>query len=70
MGFNKRYINKESLISARNKGLDSLINLVKKPDCLIIDDEFSDRVCQIILNTEYMYLFTELSKIGFYDKKL
>jgi len=66
MGFNKRYINKETLMEYKKQGLQSLINFIKKPDSLIIEDEFSQKVCNIVLKTDEKLLFVELSKIGFY----
>lgn len=66
MGFNKRYINKESLMEYKKQGLQSLINFIKKPDSLIIEDEFSQKVCNIVLEADEKHLFSELSKIGFY----
>ena len=51
MGFNKRYINKESLMEYKKQGLQSLINFIKKPDSLIIEDEFSQKVCNVILKS-------------------
>lgn len=66
MGFNKRYINKESLMMYKKQGLQSLINFIKKPDSLIIEDNFSRKVCNVILKTDEKYLFVELCKIGFY----
>ncbi len=49
MSFNKRYINKSSLLLAASNGLDYLINYVKKPDALIIEfDGISNQVCDIV----------------------
>ena len=61
MGFNKRFINKESLTLAKSQGLDYLINYVTKPDSLIIQDEFSEKICHIILNSDRKNLYSKLS---------
>lgn len=66
MGFNKRYINKDLLMEYKKQGLQSLINFIKKPDSLIIEDKFSQKVCDVILKTDEKNLIVELSKIGFY----
>jgi hypothetical protein len=70
MGFNKRYINKDLLIQKKNEGLDSLIEFIKSADCIICDDEFSDKICDIVRDSEYMNLFDRLCKIGYYNKNL
>ena len=61
MGFNKRFINKESLTLAKSQGTDYLINYVMKPDSLIIQDEFSEKICHIILNSDRKNLYSKLS---------
>jgi hypothetical protein len=67
MGFNKRYIDKESIILARNQGLKYLINYIKKPDSLIIQDNFSQKICDIILNEDEKNLASKLMFAGLYD---
>lgn len=67
MGFNKRYIDKESIILARNQGLEYLINYIKKPDSLIIQDNFSQKICDIILNEDEKTLTSKLMSAGLYD---
>lgn len=66
MGFNKRYIDKESLMVQKREGIGSLIKYIKSPDALIIQDDFSQKVCDIIFNVDKKFLLQELSKIGFY----
>ena len=52
MGFNKRYVNSEIIRRVlREDGIESLITFIKKPDALIIEDEYSEKVCDIILNS-------------------
>ena len=53
MGFNKRYINKESLSSFRNKKSDDLVFYLTNPDCIIIEDEYSENIFNIVKNTIY-----------------
>lgn len=60
MGFNKRFINRESLTLAKNQGIDYLINYVRKPDSLIIQDEFSEKICHIILNEDKKNICSQL----------
>lgn len=50
MGFTKRYISKKSLESAKKRGLNYFINYITKPDSLIIEDTFSNEICDIVLS--------------------
>lgn len=50
MGFNKRFIDLKSLEKASNMGLDYLIKYVKNPDALIIKDNASQKICDVITN--------------------
>ena len=52
MGFNKRYINKEGIIIKYKEGLESLVRYISMPDCLVIEDEFSEQVVDIVLNDD------------------
>ncbi len=69
MGFNSRYINEKMIRSLlKEEGLEYLIQYVKKPDTLIIEDEFSEKVCDIIRNNENK-TFMGLVEMGLYGKK-
>ena len=54
MGLNKRYINQENLKRLiQNKGeITQIIEYIKNPDILIIEDDFSKKVCDAVLNNE------------------
>lgn len=52
MGFNKRYINREGIIIKYKEGLESLVRYISMPDCLVIEDEFSEQVVDIVLNDD------------------
>jgi hypothetical protein len=52
MGFNKRYINKEGIILKYKEGLESLVRYISMSDCLIIEDEFSEQVVDIVMNDD------------------
>lgn len=70
MGFNKRFINKKNLELFKKQELSSLINYITNPDCLFIEDDFSQKVCKIVgetKNREIMY--QKLTEIGFYESK-
>lgn len=63
MAFVKRYLNKKIIEEVyRKKGLESLINFIKSPDSLIIEDDFSEKVCDIIDSDHQVVL--QLTKIG------
>ena len=64
MGFNKRFVNEEIIRTIlREDGFQSLIDFIKKPDALIMEDDFSTKVCEIIRGKEEMYILEELLKI-------
>jgi len=64
MGLNKRYVNEEIIRTVlRDDGLESLIQFIGTPDVLIIEDEFSNKVCQIITETEKIYILEKLLEI-------
>jgi hypothetical protein len=54
MGLNKRYINQENLKRLiQNKGeIIRIIEYIKNPDIVIIEDDFSKKVCDAVLNNE------------------
>ena len=52
MEFNKRYINKEGIIMKYKEGLESLVRYISMSDCLIIEDEFSEQVVDIVMNDD------------------
>lgn len=61
MSFNKRYINKYNIENARKEGLDYLIKFIKNPDSLIIEDDYSRTVCDIIMNTNSKFIHEKLN---------
>jgi hypothetical protein len=68
MGFNKRYINEEKIKTIiKNEGLSYLIDFIKKPDALIIEDDFSKKVCNIIKEDEKI-AFVRLLEMGVYGE--
>jgi hypothetical protein len=63
-GFDKRYVNEEIIRTIlREDGLESLIDFIKKPDALIIEDEFSTKVCEIIRENKKKYVLEKLLEI-------
>jgi len=70
MGFTKRHINKDKIMNIlKESGLQTLIDVVRKPDALYVEDEFSEKVCDIIKNTEDSLISVKLVEIGVYDGK-
>ena len=68
MGFNKRYITKKNLDIVKKDGLDYLIRYITNPDCLIIEDEYSSKVCEIVGKTKSKTdIKKKLIEIGFYE---
>ena len=64
MGFNKRYLSKEKILTVyQNQGLKKLISFIENTDCLIIEDEFSEDVSDIVLNYEYLIIEEKISEL-------
>ena len=64
MGFNKRYLSKEKILTVyQNQGLKKLISFIENTDCLIIEDEFSEDVSEIVLNYYYMIIDEKISEL-------
>lgn len=68
MGFNKRYIDKETIIRLyKNQGLSKLIYFIENTDCLIIEDDFAEEISDIILN-DYIDMKQKISELINDDK--
>lgn len=64
MGFNKRYLSKEKILTVyQNQGLKTLISFIENTDCLIIEDDFSEDVSDIVLNYEYLIIEEKISEL-------
>lgn len=68
MGFNKRFISKDSLKSIKSESLDYLIRHIKGPDCLFIEDDFSQKICDLVFKVkDKNSLKKKLVEIGYYE---
>ena len=64
MGFNKRYLSKEKILTVyQSQGLKKLISFIENTDCLIIEDDFSEDVSDIVLNYEYLIIEEKISEL-------
>ena len=64
MGFNTRYLSKEKILTVyQSQGLKKLISFIENTDCLIIEDEFSEDVSDIVLNYEYLIIEEKISEL-------
>lgn len=63
MGFNKRYINREGIKTKYREGLESLVRYISSPDCLIIEDEFSEKIVDIVLNDDSHIALEKIEKM-------
>lgn len=63
MGFNKRYINREGIIMKYKEGLESLVRYISMPDCLVIEDEFSESIVDIVMNDDGYIACEKIDKI-------
>jgi len=70
MGFNSRYINETTIREiVKEEDLEYLFQFIKKPDTLIIEDEFSEKICDIIRYNDEKHILVELLKTDLYGKK-
>ncbi len=49
MGFNKRYLSEKTIRQAYEGGHEKLVEFIRKPDALIMMDEFSQKIVDLIL---------------------
>ena len=63
MGFNKRYLNKESIINVYNQGLPNLIRFIENTDYLIFEDEFSEEISDMVLNYDFPILEEKINEL-------
>lgn len=64
MGFNKRYLSKEKILTVyQSQGLKKLISFIENTDCLIIEDDFSEDVSNIVLNYDYMIIDERITEL-------
>lgn len=69
MSFNKRFINYKNLKSTSERGLEELIDYIRKPDSLIIEnDGLCEQVCDIVnFSKSKEEIVEKLKNIGFYE---
>jgi hypothetical protein len=53
MGFNKRFIDTETILRLyKQQGLSKLRSFIENTDCLIMEDDLAEKVSDIILNDD------------------
>jgi hypothetical protein len=71
MGFNKRFIKIENLEIVRNQGIEALIRYITYPDCLIINGEYAQQICDIVGKSKNKKeIVFKLKEIGFIKDEL
>lgn len=63
MSFNKIHINKEGVITKYREGLESLVRYISLSDCLIIEDDFSEEIVDIVMNYDGCVATEKINKI-------
>ena len=63
MAFDKRYINKESIITKYREGLESLVRYISMPDHIVIEDDFSEAVVDIVMNDDGYIASQKINKL-------
>lgn len=71
MGFNKRIIDKDTLQHFKSQSLQKLIDYLTKPDCVILQDNFSESVTKLVrqYKSDEETLKQKLIDFGFYESK-
>ena len=50
MGFNKRYLKEDNIRNVyKDGGYDRLVDYIRKPDALMVSDEFSQKIVDLII---------------------
>ena len=44
MGFNKRFLSREKIMTVYTQGLPKLVQFIENTDCLIFEDDFSEEI--------------------------
>jgi len=63
MEFNKNYINKEDIITKYREGLESLVRYISMSDCLVIEDDFSEEIVDIVMNDDGIIASQKINKM-------
>jgi uncharacterized protein YutD len=56
-------LNKEKILNVYNQGLSKLIYFIENQECLIFEDEFSEKVSDIVLNYDYIVIDRKINKL-------
>jgi hypothetical protein len=63
MEINTNYINKQSIITKYKEGLESLIRYIAMSDCIVIEDDFSEYVVDVVMNDDGQVAHEKIEKI-------
>jgi hypothetical protein len=63
MEINTNYINKQSIITKYKEGLESLIRYIVMSDCIVIEDDFSEYVVDVVMNDDGQVAHEKIEKI-------
>lgn len=71
MGFNKRIVDKDTLQHFKSQSLQKLIDYLTKPDCIILQDNFSEKVITLVrqYKSDEDTLKQKLIELEFYEFK-
>jgi hypothetical protein len=63
MGFNKRFLSREKIMTVYSQGLPKLVQFIENTDCLIFEDDFSEEISDIILNYDYPIMGEKINEL-------
>jgi len=63
MEFKKNHINKEGIITKYREGLESLVRYISTSDCIVIEDDFSEMVLDIVMNDDGIIASQKINKM-------
>lgn len=56
-------MNREKILKVYNQGLANLIKYIENQECLVFEDDFSEKVSDIVLNYDYMIIDQKITKL-------
>ena len=63
MGFNKRFLSREKIMTVYSQGLPTLVKFIENTDCLIFEDEFSEEISDMVLNYDFPILEEKINEL-------
>lgn len=56
-------LNKENILNIYSQGVSKLVHFIENQECLIFEDDFSEKVSDIVLNYDYFIINHKINKL-------